>query len=205
MPRSDRIVVTPLFDLPVPESDPLVANSPVGPVLRVGHGKWGVATATYDTSERYRYRLSHVWGNPPRRRACWIMLNPSTATELATDPTVERTLRFARSWGYGANEVVNLFAYRATDPMALSLQEDPVGTGNDLAILSAAQAADVTIAAWGVHGRLGDRSETVLRMLADARVEFHYLRLTKDGHPSHPLYLPGHLRPKVLGGGVPVA
>jgi hypothetical protein len=31
--------------------------------------------------------------------------------------------------------------------------------------------------------------------------ELHYLRLTKDGHPGHPLYLPASLHPIAWAGG----
>src|SRR5690606_4111055 len=63
---------------------------------------------------------------------------PLRTTEEVTDPTVERTLRFARAWGCGASEVVNVFALRSTDPAGLRQVDDPVGPGNDEAILAAA-------------------------------------------------------------------
>lgn len=71
---------------------------------------------------------------------------------------------------------------------------DPVGPGNDAAIVAAARSADV-VAAWGVHARFGARNAEVLELLADAGVSLHYLRLTKDGLPGHPLYVPGNTLP----------
>ncbi len=186
-----------LFNLPEPDPDPVVLAYPAGPVLRTFQGSWGLATATFDATGAYRFRLSRIWDETRPKRACWIMLNPSTATEQHTDPTVERTLRFARAWGCGSSEVVNVFAYRATDPSKLKQVADPVGPGNDDAIVAAAQAADIVIAAWGVHAKLGGRDGAVLNLLAAADVKLHRLRLTKDGHPGHPLYMPGNLPPTV--------
>jgi hypothetical protein len=45
--------------------------------------------AEYSDCETYRYTLTRVWdGGGPR--AAFVMLNPSTATEVQNDPTVER-------------------------------------------------------------------------------------------------------------------
>lgn len=108
-----------LFDLPGPDPDPVVAAYPVGSLLRTSLGCWGRATATFDDAGIYRFRLSRIWDETRSRRSCWVMLNPSTATEQTVDPTVERTLRFARAWGCGASEVVNVFALRSTDPAGI--------------------------------------------------------------------------------------
>ena len=59
-----------------------------------------VSEAVYSDCERYRYLLTRVWGPGPK--ALFVMLNPSTATEVQNDPTVERCERRARALGYGA-------------------------------------------------------------------------------------------------------
>ena len=69
---------------------------------------------------------------------------------------------------------------------------DPVGDLNDATLLDVARDAGVVIAAWGAHGTWLKRDEYVRFLL---RRRLHYLRLTKDGHPGHPLYLPANLRP----------
>jgi hypothetical protein len=48
-----------------------------------------------------------------------------------------------------------------------------------------------TIAAWGVHGAFKNRSVEVLNYL----LRPHYLALTKDDLPRHPLYLKKDLKP----------
>jgi len=81
-------------------------------------GPHGVATATFDATRTYRYRLSRTW-DPSGRRWRSSCSNPSTADADVLDPTVRRCVGFALAWGFGSLEVVNLFAFRATDPRDL--------------------------------------------------------------------------------------
>jgi len=118
------------------------------------------------------------------------MLNPSTATEVQNDPTIERCEQRARRLGYGGFVIANIFAFRATDPRDMRAAIDPVGPDNDAMVVQAARWADDVIAAWGTHGAhrgQGPAMATLLR--AQPRPLFH-LGLTKHGHPKHPLYLP---------------
>lgn len=87
--------------------------------------------------------------------------------------------------------MTNLFAYRATVPADMMRQADPVGEENDWYLRTIAETAGVVIAAWGVHGRYLERDKAVRGMLP----RLHYLRLTKEGYPAHPLYLPKGLQP----------
>lgn len=183
-----------LFDVPAPAPDPVIAADPVGSEIDTEHGTWGLATATFDRSRAYRFRLSRVW-DASLPRVNFVMLNPSTADAFTLDPTVRRCVGFARAWGAGALEVTNCFALRSTDPAGLKRVDDPVGPGNDAAIVAAARAAGVVVAGWGVHAELGGRGAVVRALLADAGVALHHLRLTKAGHPGHPLYLPAAVTP----------
>jgi hypothetical protein len=183
-----------LFDVADPDPDPVLAADPVGPVLDTTVGPWGLATASFSLDRVHRYRLSRVF-YPAGHRVCFVMLNPSTADAFVLDPTVRRCVGFASAWGAGAVEVVNLFALRSTDPAGLRRCSDPVGPGNDAAIVAAARAADRTVAAWGAHGVHLDREAAVVELLAAAGVDLYALSLTKNGHPGHPLYLPGRASP----------
>ena len=60
-----------------------------------------------------------------------IMLNPSTADADQDDSTIRRLIGFAKRWGNGVLNVVNLYAYRSTDRGALINVSDPVGPDND--------------------------------------------------------------------------
>lgn len=151
--------------------------------------------ATFSPCGRYRYRLWRRWA--PKGKAClFIMLNPSTADEHTNDPTVERCERRARLWGFEALEVVNLFALRSTDPEELYAQEEPVGPTNDGHILEAVLAAGEVICAWGSHGRLRSRAETVKAALQSSGRACYHLGLTIGGEPRHPLYLPYSIEPQ---------
>lgn len=141
----------------------------------------------------YRYRLWRWW-DATAPSITFLMLNPSTADEHTNDPTVERCIRYARKWGYGGLYVVNLFAWRATDPRELAAPVDPVGPRNDQAIVRAVeQSAGSVLCAWGNGGELDDRGATVVELLT--RFELRCLGVNKSGHPVHPLYQPGDAEP----------
>jgi hypothetical protein len=146
------------------------------------------SVATYSPCLLYRYELTRIW-DEQARRALFVMLNPSTATEAQNDPTVERCERRARALGYGAFRVTNIFAFRATDPRVMRGQADPTGPENDAAIRDGALWADDVICAWGSHGAHLSRGAGVERLLRAMARPLAHLGLTKDGHPRHPLYV----------------
>ena len=153
------------------------------------HQKGDAASiAEYSDCETFRYTLTRVWDSGGRR-ALFIMLNPSTATEVQNDPTVERCERRARALGFGAFRVLNIFAYRATDPRDMRAAPDPVGPMNDAAILTSLDWADQVICAWGTHGAHLGRGPAVAALLRGAGVPLFHLGLSKHGHPKHPLYI----------------
>ena len=147
------------------------------------------STAVYSDCERYRYSLTRVW-EPSGKRVNFVMLNPSTATEVQNDPTVERCERRARALGFGSFAVTNIFAWRETDPRLMRKAADPVGPENDAAILERANWANTVIAAWGTHGAHQDRGPAVEQLLRQNAHDLCHLGLSKAGHPKHPLYLP---------------
>ncbi len=127
----------------------------------------------------------------------FLMLNPSKADEVRSDPTVTRSKGFARRWGYGKLWVCNIFALRSTDPKKLMTAADPIGVENDKHILERAAVADKIVCAWGNHGKHIDRGNLVLRMLesVDLTDKLYHLGLTKHNQPKHPLYLKADTRP----------
>ncbi len=150
--------------------------------------------ATFSPDRRYRYRLWRRWGSRSSGRVTFIMLNPSTADAERFDPTVRRCYGYARDWGFGSMDVVNLFALRSTYPEQLKKVDDPVGPRNDAAILEAVEGSDLAVAAWGIHGGLLRRDSKVLGLVAGI-TDLHCLGRTKAGAPLHPLHQPKRLKP----------
>ena len=151
--------------------------------------------ATFSPCERYRYSLLREW-NAALPSVLFVMMNPSEADLNFNDPTVARCMSYAERWGYGRLYVGNVFAYRATDSATLFGVSDPVGPENLAAILDMAARSDRTVIAHGnLAGKLQRHATAVYEALDSAGVVLHYLRLTMDGTPRHPLYLDGKLEP----------
>jgi hypothetical protein len=146
------------------------------------------SVAVYSECEGYRFSLTRSW-DCAGKRVNFLMLNPSTATELQNDPTVERCERRARALGFGAFRVTNIFAFRATDPKVMRAQTDPVGPENDAVILEAVFWADKIICAWGGHGAHMGRGAEVADLLRHTGRPLFHLGLNQDGNPKHPLYI----------------
>jgi hypothetical protein len=148
--------------------------------------------AKFSRCRKWRYLLWRRWGEGPV--ANFLMLNPSTADEVKLDPSCTRARVYAEQWGFGALIVTNLFGWRATDPGEMKAVRDPVGRGNDRAILNAALKSALVVCAWGNHGEHLGRADAVIGLLKKGRIPLYALRLNGGGHPAHPLYLPASLR-----------
>ena len=147
-----------------------------------------VSEAVYSDCEKYRYALTRVW-DTGGKRLLYIMLNPSKATELANDPTIERCERRARALGYGAFRACNLFGLRETDPAKLKRARHPEGPENEDQIALALEWCDDVLCAWGVHGEHKNQADSVRLVLQKSSKPCLVLGLTKAGHPRHPLYI----------------
>lgn len=146
------------------------------------------AGAVFDPTHTYRYLLWREW-NPTQPRVVFVMLNPSTADAEINDATIRCCIRFAQSWGYGALEVVNLFALIATHPQQLKQASiDPIGQECDRYLLEAADRAEQLIVAWGNWGSLHARDRSVLNLLTSHQI--YCVGRNRSGQPRHPLYLP---------------
>lgn len=147
---------------------------------------------------RYRYSLHRDWCRPFQRPrwVTFVMLNPSTADAESDDPTIRRCVSFARAMFGTGLVVVNLYAYRATDPTELKTAEDPVGPQNDCRLATffdlAARYDFPIIAAWGARAESA-RVASVMGLPGAERLQA--LRTTKQGAPAHPLYLPSASTP----------
>lgn len=154
-------------------------------------------TCVFSPDRAYRYTLNRVW-NQDLTTCMFIGLNPSTADENQNDPTVTRCINYAREWGYGSLVMTNIFGFRATDPKDMKADDDPVGPDNDYWLRKTAERSGIVIAAWGTHGAYLDRGNEVVALIPD----LHCLKVTKDGFPSHPLYLKKNLNPIIYKKGI---
>ena len=147
-----------------------------------------IRRATFSPCRIYRYTLEISWEAGDKVQ--FIGLNPSTADEVRDDQTIRRCKRFAKDWGYAGIVMTNLFAFRATNPRHMMMTPDPIGPGNDNAIMSVARESALTVACWGTRGSHRFRDAAVMALLGDQKMSC--LGTTDRGHPRHPLYLPVH-------------
>src|SRR5437660_1243020 len=136
--------------------------------------------AVFSACRRWRYLLWRRW-DAARPAANFLMLNPSTADEFKLDPSCTRARVYAEQWGYGALVVTNLFGWRATDPDEMKAAREPVGRGNDAAILRAAGEAALVVCAWGNHGAHLGRAHEVASALRASEIKLHYLKMNGAG------------------------
>lgn len=152
-------------------------------------------TALLSPDKRYRYNLTRIW-DENKYQVCFVGLNPSTADAKIDDPTIRRCMAFARLWEYGGIIIVNLFAFRSTDPNVLHKIDDPVGPENDYHISMASRALTTvfTVCCWGGNPVALERIEKAARLIRDPRG----LGFTKNGQPRHPLYLKANAWPNSM-------
>lgn len=151
-----------------------------------------VSGAILSPCGRYRYLLTRTWdASLPVLVFC--MLNPSTADASQDDPTIRRCIGFARREGCGGLAVVNLFAWRATDPDKLPLLDgDAIGPQNRKHIVSAVKGRRVVLAYGAHHSAHPHVVLPLLELLRQHAAGLYCLGTTKAGAPRHPLYVRGN-------------
>ncbi len=151
---------------------------------------------------KHRYRLWRLTGLLSRERRCtFLMLNPSRANEIENDATLRRCVHYARDWGYGRIDIVNLFSFVTPYPADLRAAE-PADLGmlgehrlvNERHIVEACDGAFV-VCAWGANGSFIGRDMAVVRLLKERKVPLHVLGFTKRHMPRHPLRQRADLTP----------
>lgn len=156
---------------------------------------FGDSGAVFSPDRIYRYALFRNWREGEGRLAV-IGLNPSTADEVENDPTVTRCIKRAKFLGLSGLIMLNIFAYRSTDPKNLKLTNDPVGPDNNDSLVKYSSDATLVLCAWGNHGQLMNRSRQVVELLKKNNISLYVLKLNeKSGEPVHPLYQPYELSP----------
>ena len=147
--------------------------------------------AILSEDRKYRYVLSRIW-DETKPKVMIIGLNPSTADETEDDPTIGRCISFSKSWGYGGVYMLNLFAFRATQPKDMFNAQNPIGLENNSYIEIYSKKVEKIVCAWGNHGTYKNRGNEIREKFD----KLFCLKLNQTGEPAHPLYLKSELVPK---------
>lgn len=147
------------------------------------------AGAEFSTDRKYRYALWRIW-DKSKPLVMFIGLNPSTANEGKTDPTITRltgtkeTPGIAEYNGFGGFYMMNLFAIVSSKPKILLTDPDPLGD-NDHWLEKIAVKCETVVFCWGVFKQARLRAKDIKARFPGA----YCLKKTKEGHPWHPLYM----------------
>ena len=158
-------------------------------------------SATFSEDRKLRFDLVRDWRDEigtPDKTVLFVMLNPSKAGEEADDPTVRKTVGFARRWGFGRVVLVNLTPIVSTNPCDL-----PPWRGIDMVNRAVQQrwmaVADLVVAAWGSQPNAICRQialpELVYLFRQTAPVPLYCIGTMRRGDPLHPSRAPYTMSP----------
>ncbi|SMO51112.1 DUF1643 domain-containing protein [Gracilimonas mengyeensis] len=156
----------------------------------------------YDHDEpKARYSLGEEGDNP---LVCFGV-NPSTAVPGNLDPTVASVARFAEARGYDGWLMFNLYPQRATNPDKMHKRfQKQLHLKNVDAIEEWVSGKSLDV--WCAWGTLIEKRDYLSRCLSDIYevldgsgcTYFKRGRISKAGHPHHPLYLKKTAPPEVF-------
>lgn len=143
--------------------------------------------AQFSTCRKYRYALWRIW-DESKPLVMFIGLNPSTANETETDPTIKRVCAIAKFNGYGGVYMMNCFPFVSTDPkqMLLCHPESEEWKINEFWLWDVSKICKDIVFAWGnfdVVKEMG-RDKDLSNLFPHAKA----LIINKNGSPKHALY-----------------
>ena len=144
-------------------------------------------SAVLSPCEEYRYTLSRMWSSRSEN-LIFVLCNPSTADSFKDDPTVRRLISFTKAWGFGGFTVLNLLAYRATNPKELGKVKDAYGPRNLYYWEQNITKGKKVIAAWGSSPPAHSHAHSI-KWLMRSKADVYVFGFTMHGRPKHPLYL----------------
>lgn len=165
-------------------------------------------SAKFARDRTLRLEIRRWWVEKPAEKmrwAAWLMLNPSKAGAVETDPTANRVTHFTRSWGFDGWIGVNLYPFISSTPAEMWHWADWENNGPDwyarddlghnLSILDAVgREAAIRVAAFGAapvehdDGWLGECLEQFSQPSnCGAGESLYCLGTNKTGQPLHPM------------------
>lgn len=151
--------------------------------------------ALFSEDRTHRYLLWRIWDDE-KPLIAWLMLNPSIANEDKLDPTLRRCKQYSINNNYGGMIILNIFSLVSTDPKGLKLldisshyiEENFKNISNVLTNIP-------IVLGFGANSdkyHPGFLQNKIYPLLKDKEV--YALKITKNGLPSHPLYLSYNLK-----------
>ena len=148
--------------------------------------KWVFVPNTYT---EYRYILG-TRGNKP---LICIGVNPSTAAPEHLDPTLQSVERIAKHNGYDSFIMLNVYAQRATSPKQMDEACHAEMHRENLEAFRYALSLSKEPSVWAAWGTIIEMRPYLADMIAVSMdyqaTWYHCGRISKKGHPHHPLYL----------------
>lgn len=140
----------------------------------------------------FRYWLLRRWSNALPLMAV-IGCNPSKADETNDDHTIRKLLVFGRDLGFGGILMLNVGAFRATDPREWKAARDPFGPSNTVDHLQAylvKHQPAIVVSAWGKPLMSSQRGQHRAEAIKKNILGMKCWGRNGDGSPRHPLMLP---------------
>lgn len=153
-------------------------------------------TWIYDTDadNLCRFSLGHCARSP----LLCIGVNPSTASPEKLDPTLQSVARIAQNNNYDGWIMINLYPQRSTDPNGMHQQLNSDLDKQNRRIISSLLSRYDIPEIWAAWGTLITKRRYLLDCLSNIHAVtsgYNWItfgRLSKAGHPHHPLYLNAH-------------
>lgn len=139
----------------------------------------------------FRYWLMRCW-NPALPLMAVIGCNPSTADESKDDPTIRKTIGFGKRLNFGGVLMLNVGAFRATNPKDWKAARDPFGPSNTIDHLHTylfRWQPSIVIAAWGKPLMASQRGQHRAAEIKKNILGMKCWGRNGDGSPRHPLML----------------
>lgn len=150
-----------------------------------------IRDAGFNADRTRRLWLLRRW-NQLKPCYAYIGLNPSKAGKEIDDPTINKLIGFTDRFGGGSLLMLNANDLIATDPRDMMAHKEPCSYENYTSIVGLLDdyRPERVVCMWGTKGNWGGGDKAIMGMLDAMKIEPWAFKITTEGHPYHPLYLP---------------